>query len=259
MLRIRLTLAYLGTAFAGWQKQPLERTVQGELEQALAELYRQEVRTVGAGRTDAGVHAKGQVVHFDPPFPIPPRGLLAALNNLLPNDMRVLDAKETNARFHARRGAVGKRYCYRLAWGGVLPPWDALRRWWVPKKPDVYLLAEVLTRCQGTHDFGRFALAGHMGTGKRGTQRTLFLTRLTVQPQGAKVVFEGDGFLRGMVRRLVGGALQVAWGRQDLSWFLALLGGDARQPVPPTAPAHGLTLERVFYRRPQRWQGLSAW
>lgn len=254
-LRLRLTLAYLGTHFAGWQKQASARTVQGELEQALARLYRRAVSTVGAGRTDAGVHADAQVAHFDPPLPIPPNGVLAALNALLPADLRVLQVHQVRPTFHARRSAVGKRYRYRLAWGPVLPPWEGLRRLWLPKPPDLSAMATALPLLLGEHDFIRFALSGHSGQGTRGTVRRVYIATLVRRAVAADLVFEGDGFLRGMVRRLVGALLEVGSGRQDQGWLSALLAGDDAPP-PPTAPPHGLTLERVFYRRPKRWSAV---
>jgi len=139
--RVALELAYLGGGFAGWQRQPGARTVQGDLEAALAALYRTPVAVVGAGRTDAGVHAAGQVAHFDPPFAIPPSGIRSALNAALASDVRVLRARAVPAAFHARRGAAGKRYRYRLSWGAPLLPWEALRRASLPARPDVALMA----------------------------------------------------------------------------------------------------------------------
>lgn len=257
-VRARLLLAYLGTPFAGWQKQRNARTVQGELERALLRLYKAPVPTVGAGRTDAGVHAGGQVVHFDPPLPIPPRGVLSALNAFLPPEVRVLQVAAVSPSFHARRDAVGKRYCYRLAWGPVLPPWEGLRRLWVPVAPDLELLSQALGLATGTHDFRQFALAGHSGRGARGTVRTVYLAALRRRPHGVDLVFEGDGFLRGMVRRLVGAALEVATGREPLEWFAALLSATPPPRVAPTAPAQGLTLERVFYRPRRCWRRLGS-
>lgn len=251
--RFKMQIAYLGTHFAGWQKQKNARTVQGELEKALAGLYRQPIPTVGAGRTDAGVHAEGQVAHFDPPLPIPPPGVLPAINGLLPWDVRVLRVAPVSSSFHARRSAVGKRYRYRLAWGRVLPPWEGLRRLWLPRMPNLEMLTAALRLFSGEHDFLRFSLSGHAGHGKRGTVRTLFVAALTCGQGKADILFEGDGFLRGMVRRLVGAALEVAQGRHKLSWLEDLLAGKASLPPAPTAPPHGLTLERVFYRRPKRW------
>lgn len=256
--RIRITLAYLGTPFRGWQKQPNVRTVQGELEERLARLYQCPIGTVAAGRTDAGVHADGQVVHFDPPYFIPPKGVQAALNSLLPHEIRIVKASQVSSSFHARRSAVGKRYRYRLAWGPPLSPWPALRRLWIPYHPDREELSSALALCTGLHDFRRFALAGHSGHGKRGTVRRLFWTQLHCRSHQADLIFEGDGFLRGMVRRLVGALLEVASGRRSREWLVALLAGGESDPEPPTAPASGLTLEHVYYRRRQNWGSYSG-
>jgi len=246
-LRHSFLLAYLGGGFAGWQRQPDARTVQGELEAALARLYGRPIRTVGAGRTDAGVHAAGQVAHADLPPHIPVTGLQAALASLLPADLRVLRVRRRGPGFHARAGARGKRYCYRLAWGQPLPPWEALRTWQLPAPPALAAMRDALVLVEGTHDFRAFALAGHSGTGARGTRRTVSAARLSARGRRAAVVLEGDGFLRGMVRRLVGALTEVGRGATTEAWFRRLLaGGDVRPPA-PTAPAHGLTLERVFY------------
>ncbi|MCS7182495.1 MAG: tRNA pseudouridine(38-40) synthase TruA [Thermoanaerobaculum sp.] len=251
--RLRLTLAYLGTYFAGWQRQRGVRTVQGAVEEALAQVFSQEIKVVGAGRTDAGVHADAQVAHCDPPFTIPPAGVVAALNARLPQDVRVLQVQWVSPAFHARRSARGKRYRYRLAWGPVLPPWEGLRRLWLAQAPNLDRLFEALALFGGTHDFRAFALSGHAGQGARGTVRRLFLVRLRRRRFRADIVLEGDGFLRGMARRLVGSALEVARGAQELDWLAGLLSGAEDGPPAPTAKAHGLTLEKVFYRVPQGW------
>ena len=249
--RVALELAYLGGGFAGWQRQPGARTVQGDLEAALAALYRTPVAVVGAGRTDAGVHAAGQVAHFDPPFAIPPSGIRSALNAALASDVRVLRARAVPAAFHARRGAAGKRYRYRLSWGAPLLPWEALRRASLPARPDVALMAAVLPGVEGEHDFRAFALAGHSGRGARGTVRNVAAARLVARGRRLDVVLEGDGFLRGMVRRVVGALLEVGRGAQPPEWFAALVSESDTRPPAPTAPAHGLTLERGFYAERQ--------
>ncbi len=245
--RLALRLAYLGGSFAGWQRQPDARTVQGVLEQALARLYRHPVTIVGAGRTDAGVHADGQVAHVDPPFSIPPAQAAAALNSLLPEDVRVLSARRVPPEFDARRSARAKRYRYRLAWGGTLPPWEALRRCWLPCPLDASGIATALAATEGEHDFAAFALTGHAGRGARGTVRTVLSARLRARGCRLDLAFEGDGFLRGMVRRLTGALIEIGRGAQGPEWFEALLRDPATRPPAPTAPAHGLTLERVVY------------
>ncbi len=245
--RMALRLAYLGSAYAGWQRQPRARTVQSTVEHALATLYKAPVRATAAGRTDAGVHAAGQVIHFDAPLAIPPAGLVAALNTLLPADIRVLSARWVAPTFDARRHAQRKHYRYRLAWGAPLPPWEAQRTWLLPRRPDLDLLAAALERFVGLHDFAAFARAGHAGTGRLGTVRRVDTATLRWRGRRAAIHVVGNGFLRGMVRRMVGSAVEVARGAHPLAWLDALLADPAAQPPAPTAPAHGLTLEAVAY------------
>ncbi|MGE5236111.1 MAG: tRNA pseudouridine(38-40) synthase TruA [Acidobacteriota bacterium] len=245
--RIALRLAYLGGGFAGWQRQPRRRTVQGELELALARLYRAPVQVRGAGRTDAGVHATGQVAHFDPPFPIPPAGVREALNGILPADLRVRRAWPAGSGFDAHRSARAKRYRYRLAWGEVLDPWEALRSWEVPWPLALEDMRGALEAVVGTHDFAAFALSGHAGTGRRGTVRTVLSARLAGRGRRLALVIEGDGFLRGMIRRIAGALVEVGRGARPAAWFHLLVCESATRPPAPTAPARGLTLERVIY------------
>ena len=246
-VRTALRIAYLGGGFAGWQVQPNARTVQGELQAALARLAGRPVRVTGAGRTDAGVHAAGQVAHCDLPPGIPARGVTAALNGLLPADVRVLGARRTPPDFHASRSATAKRYRYRIAFAAILEPWEALRTWTAPCRLDTALMADAARFLVGTHDFTAFALAGHSGTGRRGCVRTVH--RVALHHRGCRlaIVVEGDGFLRGMVRRIAGALVEVGRGAQPPSWVAATLADPATRPPAPTAPAHGLTLERVFY------------
>jgi len=245
--RLVLRIAYLGAGFAGWQRQPGVRTVQGDLEHALARVYRAPVALRGAGRTDAGVHAAGQAAHLDPPFAIPPRGLRAALNRLLADDVRVVAVRLAPPGFDARRSAQAKRYRYRVAWGEPLEPWEGLRCWQLAARPDLARVRRALAAVVGTHDFAAFASSGHAGTGARGTERTIFAARLAVRGRRAAVVLDGDGFLRGMARRIAGALVEVGRGAQPVSWFVALVRHPRTAPPAPTAPAHGLTLERVVY------------
>jgi tRNA pseudouridine38-40 synthase len=245
--RLALRLAYLGGDFLGWQRQPHGRTVQSEVETALARLYGVPVTVRGAGRTDAGVHAAGQVAHLDPPLAIPPRGVREALNTLLPSDVRVRAVRVVARTFDARASARAKQYRYRLAWGDVLEPWEALRTHWIATSADVAAIEATLAYLVGTHDFAAFALSGHAGTGRRGTVRTMISARAVRRGRRLAVVFIGDGFLRGMVRRIVGALLEVGRGAQSAIWVDRLLREPGTRPPAPTAPAHGLTLERVLY------------
>ncbi len=246
--RVAIRLAYLGQGFAGWQRQLAQRTVQGELERALQKLYGEPVAVIGAGRTDAGVHAAGQVAHFDQPRALPHHGLRSALNSLLPNDLRVLAVRRVRADFHARRDAVLKVYRYRVAWGDPLLPWEAQRRVLLPGPPKLTAMRTAAEILAGTHDFAAFARAGHAGTGRRGTTRNLCEIRLLHCRRRLDLVFVADGFLRGMARRLAGSLLEIGRGAQPIQWLEILLGGAGVRSPAPTAPACGLTLERVVYR-----------
>ncbi len=244
--RLRLDLAYLGTDFEGWQAQDAvrqgggaPRTVQATLETALTRMHRVPLRVHGASRTDAGVHADGQVAHFDVPDGapvVPPEGLRRGLNTLLPWDVRVLAAREAPAGWHARFDALGKRYVYRLRRGDHLLPFEGLRETLASPRLDVGAMRAAAMRLAGRRDFAAFGLAG---APRRTTVRTL--VRLDVEEEGPLLVVTavGDGFLRGMVRRLVGTLLEAGLHRLDPD--------EALERPGPTAPARGLTLAKVFY------------
>ena len=197
------------------------------------------LRVHAASRTDAGVHADGQVAHVDlpPGAPrVPPDGLRKGLNTLLPWDLRVVASAEALPGWHARFDALGKRYVYRLRRGEQLPPWEGLRETLASPRLDVGAMRAAAVRLEGRRDFAGFGLAG---APRRTTVRTL--VRLTVDEDGPLVVVTaiGNGFLRGMVRRLVGTLLEAGLGRTEPL--------RAFEHPGPTAPAKGLTLEKVFY------------
>jgi len=244
----RLTLAYDGTGFQGWQAQRPDkaaRTVQGVLEAALARLAgEQRVAVAGAGRTDAGVHALGQVASFELPRDMQPAALARALNGLLPGDLRVLEAARAGEGFHARKSAVSKLYRYVLDTGPVQLPVRRRYAGHVPWTLDAGRVSEAATLYLGRHDFQSLASAG--GSVKTTVRE---VTRSEVRFEGATLVYEveADGFLRKMVRSLVGG--MVAAGRGALTpdeLRRALLARD-RRAWPPPAEARGLTLVRVGY------------
>ncbi len=241
-MRLRLVVAYLGTRFAGWQVQASGRTVQGELETALASVYGRPLRVHGAGRTDAGVHARGQVAHVDLPEDapaIPERGILRALNARLEDDARVTGVAAAPEGFHARFSASGKLYAYRLRRADFLDPFSGPVEALAPGRLDVAAMREAAGRLVGRRDFAPFSV---VGSDPATTVRTL--RRLDLLEEGTllTVEAEGDGFLRGMVRRLVGTLLDVGQGRTRAEEVLARPG--------PTAEARGLTLERVDYLEP---------
>jgi tRNA pseudouridine38-40 synthase len=209
----------------------------------------------GASRTDAGVHARGQAVSFELPEPFPERGLVHGTNHHLPEDVRVLAAAAAPAGFHARKHALGKEYCYRLSRAPVLSPLDAPYAVRVPAEIDPARMAEAASLLPGRHDFSAFALAG----GAPG-QPFRTVRRAVWEERGEELRFriEGDGFLRGMVRALVGTLIEVGMGRRTPASFADLLGGGPRAAAGPTAPAHGLVLEKVLYPPEQRPQDRGA-
>lgn len=252
-----LTLAYRGTDYAGWQRQSNAMTVQERLEQALEKVAGQAVRTVGAGRTDAGVHARGQVAHLRTPdgqtpdgatgsdwTRLPDKAFVHGTNRHLPPDIRVLGARRMPDGFDARKSAVSKRYSYRTVLTETLSPLDSLFAVRLDPGVDVGAMREAAAACVGEHDFSAFALAGGAHTDPR---RRIFSVDL--ERAGAELVFgfEGEGFLRGMVRSLVGTLFEVGAGKRSPADFGRLLEGGSRSLAGPTAPPEGLVLESVSY------------
>jgi tRNA pseudouridine38-40 synthase len=245
-MRYKLVVAYLGTPFCGWQRQSGQRTVQGELERALAPLSGgQPPALVGAGRTDAGVHARGQVAHLDLPHDIPPAGVLKAVNGLLPAEIRVRSVARASADFHARRNARAKLYVYRARWRPPSLPWLGLRAATLPPLKDPEALERVLALLAGHHDMASFTVTDPtQGTTVRDLRRVWTVPRR----HGLDLCFLGRGFLRYQVRRMVGAALEVGWQKRTEDEFRRLLDHPEAGQRIATAPAQGLTLERVSYR-----------
>jgi tRNA pseudouridine38-40 synthase len=253
----RFVLEYDGTDFAGWQSQPEgQRTVQGALEAALAEVTGGAVTVFGAGRTDAGVHAEGQVANARFETRLDPPTLVRALNAVLPRDVAVREIAPVADSFHARRDARSKLYVYRIWASPVRSPLRERTALWVPVPLDLPAMQRAAAALVGTHDFASFQAAGSEA---RTTVRTL--TRAALEPEGALVRcgFEGPGFLRHMVRNLVGTLLEVGRGRRAADSMAALLAARDRTCAGPTAPPHGLTLVRVCHGdfRPQS-EGLDG-
>jgi tRNA pseudouridine38-40 synthase len=243
-LRYRATLAYVGTDFHGWQIQRnASRTVQAVLEEALAGFAGSPVRAVAAGRTDSGVHAEGQVVHFDLDAAREPREVRDGVNSLLPRDARLLEVAPAPADFHARRDALWKDYVYRWSRAAVIPPREAPFVAPLSHSADTRRIAEAAAYLPGRRDFGVFAV-------RRAPEDSVrHLRSVVIEEQGEEIraLFCGDGFLRGMVRTICGLLADVGRGRFPPERMREILETGNRALLAQKAPASGLTLVKVEY------------
>jgi tRNA pseudouridine38-40 synthase len=244
MRTLKLTLAYDGTRFVGWQRQAEGESIQAVVEQALSRFEGAPVTVFGAGRTDAGVHALGQVAHACVGFQHDTSTLLRALNAQLPEDVRVMAVEEAAPEFHARFSARWKRYRYQLRHAVVASPFDRAYVWHLPERLDIEAMRRAADLLVGTHDFAAFQ---SVGTPAPDTTRTIRSSTLIHEGQLLVYEVEGDGFLRHMVRAIVGTLVEVGRGWRDVDSVGALLSGGTRADAGATAPARGLFLVRVDY------------
>jgi len=249
--RLKLTIAYDGRPYCGWQSQAGKDAVQDFLEAAFIKLCGDRVPLHGSGRTDAGVHALAQVAHVDVPCDrFTPAQWLAAVNAHLPQEIRVNRCQWAAPEFHARFAAKGKRYVYRIWNGPVFTPLEIGRAWHVFRPLDMERLREGADLLTGTHDFGGFA--ANRGVPCLDTVRTIRKIGIQGQPGGlVTLTFVGDGFLYKMVRLLTGSLVRVAQGKAELEWLAGFLAehepGTPRHKTSFAAPAEGLYLARVLY------------
>ena len=244
MKRILLTVEYDGTAYAGWQRQVNGLAVQQVLEDALSSACGHSVTVTGASRTDAGVHALDQKVHFDTDCTIPPEKFPFVLNTMLPPDIRVLEGREVPAEFHARFLTSGKTYTYRI-WNARHG--SAMRRnthWHIPVPLDETPVRAALETLPGKHDFAAFQAAG--GTAKT-TVRTLHTANLEICGCEWILTVSGNAFLYNMVRIIAGTAAEIGLGKLGPDAFSRAFETRDRLALGMTAPAHGLELTKVFY------------
>jgi tRNA pseudouridine38-40 synthase len=244
--RWKVTGAYDGTDYCGWQVQANGTAVQSVIESNLAEVLQQPVRIHGSGRTDAGVHARGQVFHFDAAWRHGGERLLRAMQCRLPPDIRLTQMLEVQDSFHARFSATGKRYCYRLYLGDAPP--HLTRYYWSLHEGyriDLDRLRVALCQLVGWNDFRAFA--ANRGKPYLNTWRCITLADLKVKGRCLHLAFEGNGFLYRMVRGLTGAVLATAQGKLGEDDLTAMLVGEPRSAFAVTVPAQGLTLEQVFY------------
>lgn len=246
-VRLRLLIAYEGSGFDGWQSQASGKAVQDYLERAVAHLVGERRVVHGSGRTDSGVHALGQVAHVDVPLGrLSTEAWEGALNAQLPPGVRVLDVRKAASGFHARFGAVGKEYVYRMWNARSLHPMEIGRVWHLPTPVD----REVMRRCaavlQGSHDFAGFA--ANRGRPETHTERTIYALSLKTAGPLLTLRFAGNGFLYRMVRMLAGSMVRVGQGKADIAWLEDLLHRPAGRRTSFCAPAEGLFLKSVRYR-----------
>lgn len=246
MQKFKCVLSYDGTNFSGFQIQPKKRTIHGEIEKALQKIHKgQHIRIQASGRTDSGVHAKGQTFQFESPFDIPESNWEQALNTLLPNDIYIHKVEKAPSSFHVRYDATEKEYRYYI-WNERER--DVFKRNYVylfPYSLDVYEMQKACTYIVGTHDFTTFSSA--KATTKGSKERTLY--EVTCDKRGAEIefVFRGNGFLYHMVRIIVGVLLDIGQGRRKPTDIPGLLRKRDRQLLGETVPPQGLYLWGVKY------------
>lgn len=242
---IRLLLEYDGTRYHGWQRQPDAPTIQGVVEEALTRLTGERVALIGSGRTDAGVHALGQVGNFHTASAIPLQAFNQGLNSLLPADIAVLAASEASPEFHARKSARAKTYEYRLLNRPKRSPLARHYGWWLAQPLNLAAMVEAAAALPGEHDFSAFRASG---SDNHNPVRRVLAAGWREAPGGwLNFTITATGFLRGMVRSLVGTMVEVGRGKAPAERLADLLAGGARHLAGPTAPPQGLYLVEVFY------------
>ena len=245
---LKLVIAYNGAAYHGWQRQADGiDTVQLRIEQAATDVLRHRTIVFGAGRTDAGVHAEGQVANlYTTNFSIPLRGLRRAMNSRLPRDIAVASAAEVPESFHASRSAVGKTYRYRIHVAPIRPADLARQVYHYWRTLDVQAMRAAAERLLGRHDFLGFATSGEQ---RETTVRTIFRCDVVQQGPSVFVTVQGDGFLYNMVRNIVGTLIEIGRGRWGPDRIDTIIDTRDRRQGGPTAPPDGLSLVCVHYRK----------
>ena len=249
-LKFKLVIAYDGTGYEGWQVQKIGTGVQEKMEAALAKLFPSQPRVHSSSRTDTGVHALGMVAHFEAPpaeCRMTTRKLALAINAWLPEDIRVLSAARARKDFHARFGATGKQYRYFVWNHPAMNPLLRRTAWHVPRPLDVRAMRVAAPFFVGKHDFQSFA--ANPGYARESTVRTLARCQLRQSGRLLTFIIEGDGFLYKMCRGIVGTLVQVGLGRFTATRVKEMLAMKDRRVAGMSAPAHGLVLWKVFYRR----------
>jgi len=241
---IKLIIEYDGTGYGGWQKQKNAHTIQQEIEDGIRKLTGEQVALIGSGRTDSGVHARGQVANFMTNSNLPPERFSYALNSVLPEDIRVLSSQEVDYKFHARYSAKGKRYRYSMI---IHPHGTAIGRnyyYHLRHKLDIDAMKRATQYLIGTHDFKAFQASG---SSVKDTIRRIDLAELTWEEPYLYFDIAGNGFLYNMVRIIVGTLILIGQNKIEYKMMDDIIKSKDRQMAGPTAPAHGLCLEEVYY------------
>lgn len=248
MRNLKLVLSYDGTGFLGWQVQPGGATIQGSLASAIGRVTGEKVLPQGSGRTDAGVHALGQVATFVTQSPIPPENLVIALNDILPSAIRVLEASEVPVEFHARKSADAKTYRYRIYRGAICSPFLARYVWHYPYPLDENEMQAVARLIVGEHDFTSFAAVDpERGREEGSNVRRIFSSSWERQNDEFVYTVRGNGFLHHMVRNLVGTFLLAGKRTLNAADLTQIIESRSRSAAGATAPASGLCLLSVEY------------
>ncbi len=249
MANYKLTISYDGTGYGGWQIQPNSVSIQSLIQKALTIILKEAIHVTGSGRTDAGVHALGQIAHFQTNKAFQIRSLLHSLNGLLPPQIRILEIDVVPDTFHARYSAIGKVYHYHIHLDRILNPFTRLYSFQVFHKVDIDLLTEASACFLGTKDFTAFANERHRGSAAKNGVRTLQRIDITPEPGGICLEFEADGFLYKMVRNITGTLLDVCAGLIPLSDIEIIFHSKDRRKAGKAAPPHGLFLVQVHYSK----------
>lgn len=245
MRKIKLTLEYDGTHFFGYQSQKKRRTVQDELEKALRQLFQKKIISYGSGRTDSGVHAENQVVHFETSAKFPLSKIQYGLNHYLPRDISAVEIAEAKPSFHAQYSAKWKLYEYRVLHSKHRSPLEYFRACQFPHPLNLKKMKQAAQILQGRHDFRAFESSGGR---RKNAVRTI--RKFEIKKKGKIISFqvEADGFLYKMVRSMVGTLLEIGSGKMEMTTLKKILTTKDRNLIGPTAPAHGLTLKQVSYK-----------
>ncbi|WP_432667276.1 tRNA pseudouridine(38-40) synthase TruA [Wukongibacter baidiensis] len=244
MKNIKLTIAYDGTNYSGWQRQSNARTVQGEIEKKLRAITKQEIQIHGSGRTDAGVHALGQIASFTADLSIPINKFAFVLNNALPSDIVIKEVEEMDMDFHARYSAKGKKYIYKIYNEVIRNPLYANYSYFVSKDVNINRIIEASKYFIGEHDFKGFMSSG---SNVKNTIRTIYNIDVYQKNEFVILEYKGNGFLYNMVRIITGSLLDVSSGKVKMENLDYIIKSKDRKNARHKAPAQGLYLAEVYY------------